>query len=195
MWELPFAPNSPGQPILTKPAQKAKKQLGVIYRHFHPADQGSIIQLYKSTVLPLLDYCSYVWAPYQTPYINMIEGFQKFAARLVTKQWNTSYNDLLAQLGWPLLSTRRKQQKQFLCHHILSGYSILPPSIFIPHPSTLRHSHHLPLYRPVTRSTAYSASFFPSVILLWNNLPLDTVLVTSQSAFKSQIKLNSSLIL
>lgn len=32
----------------------------------------------------------------------------KFAARLATKQWNTSYhynNDLLAQLGWPLLST------------------------------------------------------------------------------------------
>ena len=135
------------------------------------------------------------WICHWTPYINMIEGLQKFAARLATKQWNTSYNDLLAQLGWPLLSTRRKQQKQFLCHRILSGYSILPPSIFIPHPSTLRHSYHLPLYRPVTRSTAYSASFFPSVIPLWNNLPLDTVLATSLSGFKSQIKLNSSLIL
>ena len=30
---------------------KAKKQLSVIYRHFHPAGQGSIIQLYKSKVL------------------------------------------------------------------------------------------------------------------------------------------------
>ena len=114
---------------------KAKKQLGVIYRHFHPAGEGSIIQLYKSTVLPLLDYCSCVWDPYQTTYINMIEGVQKFAARLATKQWNTSYNDLLAQLGWPLLSTRRKQQKLFLCHRILSGYSIILPSSFTPHPS------------------------------------------------------------
>ena len=123
-------------------------------------------------VLPLLNYCSCVWDPYQTTYINMIEGVQKFTARLATKQWNTSY--LLVQLGWPLLSTRRKQQKLFLCHHILSGYSIIPPSSFTPHPSpTLRHSHHLPLYRPVTRSTAYSASFFPSVPL-WNNLPRDT---------------------
>ena len=167
----------------------------LIYRHFHPAGQGSIIQLYKSTVLPLLYYGSCVWDLYQITYINMIEGAEMFAARLATKQWNTSYNDHLAQLGWPLLSTQRKQQKQFLCHRILSGYSILPPSIFIPHPSTLRHSHHLPLYRPVTRSTAYSASFFPSVIPLWNNLPLDTVLATSQSGFKFQIKLNSNLIL
>ena len=93
---------------------KAKKQLSVIYHHFHPAGQGSIIQLYKSTVLPLLDYCSCVWDPDQTTYINMIEGVQKFAARLATKQWNTSYNNLLSQLGWPLLSTRRKQQKLFL---------------------------------------------------------------------------------
>ena len=136
-----------------------------------------------------MDYCSCVWDPYQTTYINMIEGVQKFAARLATKQWNTSYNDLLAQLGWPLLSTQRKQQKLFLCHRILSGYSIIPPSSFTPHPSpTLRHSHHLPLYRPVTRSTPTLPFFFPSVIPLWNNLPQDTVLATSHSAFKSKIQ-------
>ena len=172
----------------------------VAYRNGWDADAEAefspSLPLFKSTVLPLLDYCSCVWDPYQTTYINMIEGVQKFAARLATKQWNTSYNDLLAQLGWPLLSTRRKQQKLFLCHRILSGYSIIPPSSFTPHPSpTLRHSHHLPLYRPITRSTAYSASFFPSVIPLWNNLPRDTVLATSHSAFKSKIKLNSNFLL
>jgi len=37
--------------------------------------------------------------------------------------------------------------------------------------------------------------FFPSVISLWNNLPQDTVLATSHSAFKSKIKLNSNFLL
>ena len=115
----------------------------------------------------------------------------KFAARLATKQWIS-----FLSFAGPLLSTRPKQQKLFLFHCILSGYSIIPPSSFIPHLSTLRHSHHLPLYRPVTSSTAYSASFFPSVIPSWNNLLLNTVLATSHSAFKSsKIKLNSNLIL
>ena len=37
---------------------KAKKHLGFIYRQFHSAGRRTISQLYKSTVLPLLDYCS-----------------------------------------------------------------------------------------------------------------------------------------
>ena len=180
--------------ISFRPVARVSIKGVTLHCHFQPAGQGNIIQLYKSTVLPLLDYTIPVSGipTMQTTYMNMIERVQKFVARLATKQWNTSYhynNDLLAQLGWPLLSTWRKQQKLFLCHRILSGYSIIPPSSFIPHPSpTLQHSHHLPLYRPVTRSTAFS-----SVVPLWNSLSLDTVLATSHCAFKSKIKLNSNL--
>ena len=119
----------------------------------------------------------------------MIEEVQKFAARLATKQWNTSYNDLLAQLGWPLLSTRCKQQKLFLCHRILSGYSIIPPIQL--HTSSFSYSP--TLTPPTSLHTCHQIHCLlclfslSSVVLLWNNLPLDTVLATSHSAFKSKI--------
>ena len=66
------------------------------------------------------------------------------------------------------LGTRRNRQKLLLCNHIWRGYSILPPSFFIPHPFPhLRHNHPLPLYHPNCRSTAYLSSFSASVVPLW----------------------------
>jgi len=115
---------------------------------------------------------------------NVIYKHDRRGPTLATKEWNTSYNDLLAQLGWPLLSTRRNSR----CYSCATAF----PAIQL-HTSSFSYSPtltppDLPLYRPVTRSTAHSASFFyPSVTPLWNNLPLDTVLATSHSAFKSKI--------
>ena len=211
-----------------KACSKAKQQLGLIYRHFHPAGLSCIAQLYKSTVLPLLDYCSCVWDPHHSTLANKVEGVQKFAARIATRDWTGNYENLRSQLGWPPLSTRRVWQKLLLCRRILSGNSIIsaysnyenlrsqlgwPPlstrrvrqklllcrrilsgnSIisaysFSRHPAPeLRHSHQLPLYRPVTRSSAHLNSFFPSVVPLWNALPPDVVLCSSQSSFKCKL--------
>ena len=97
----------------------------------------------------------------------MIEGVQKFAARLATEQWNTSYNDLLSQLGWPLLSTQRKQQKLFLCHRILSSYSIIPPSSFTPHPSSTSDTHTTFLFTDLSPDPPPLPLFFPSVVPLF----------------------------
>ena len=47
---------------------KARKQLGFLYRNFYQADRKNIAYLYKSTVLPLLDYCNCVWDPYHATY-------------------------------------------------------------------------------------------------------------------------------
>ena len=48
--------------------KRARRQLGYtcIYHAFHRAGPATLTQLYKSTVLPLVDYCSSVWAPHHT---------------------------------------------------------------------------------------------------------------------------------
>ena len=46
---------------------RARKQLGVLHRHFHSANSGALLQFYKSLVLLTLDYRSSLWVP--TPFI------------------------------------------------------------------------------------------------------------------------------
>ena len=56
----------------------------------------------------------------------------------VGSAWQGTYSDLLARLHWPTLSIRR--QKAALCYRIINNHSIIPSSLFTPHPSPkLRH--------------------------------------------------------
>ena len=157
---------SPGHLTLRPYAAKLNGRLdcyiGTFILEVHP-----VSQLYKSLVLPILDYCSSLWDPNYAIHVNKLESFQKLAARFVSGRWNDNYDSLLNRLNWSELSTRRRKQKLLLCNRIVKGYSILPPSFFTPHPFPhLRHNHSLPLYHPPCRSTAHLSSF--SVIVLYH---------------------------
>ena len=95
---------------------KAKRQVGLLHRQFHNASPSCKDQLYKSLVLPILDYCSSLWDPNYAIHVSKLESVQKFAARFVTGRWSGSYDSLLSHLKWPKLSTRRKKQKLLLCN-------------------------------------------------------------------------------
>ena len=135
---------------------------------------------FMSLVLPTLDYCSSLWDPAYMVHISKLEAVQKLAAKIVTKKWNCDYESLLSNLHRPRLSLRRTKQKMALCFRILKGYSIIPPSIFAPHPTPhLRHNHSLPLYYPVCNSRSHLSSFAVSSVPVWNCLPNDVVEVQS----------------
>ena len=69
---------------------KAKRQVGLLHRHFHNASPPCKEQLYKSLVLPTLDYCSSLWDPKYATHVNKLESVQKFAARFVTSDGLTT---------------------------------------------------------------------------------------------------------
>ena len=151
----------------------AKHRVGFLYRQFHLTGIPCLYQLYKSLVLPSLDYCSSVWDPSSALYTDKLESVQDFATKVITKQWNTPYNDCLRLLNLPRLSTHHMRQKLSLCYRIVTGQSIIPPRFFTPHPCPhLRYNHHLPLYYPSFRTSAHKSSFSVSVIPLWKLSPL-----------------------
>ena len=166
--------------------KRARRQLGYIYCTFHHAGPATLSQLYKSTVLPLVYYCSSVWAPHHKKYIEEVESVQKFATRIVMKSWNDSYSSLISQLNWPTFEQRRNCQKLVLCYKIVKNLSCIPSSNFVsyPHPS-LRHSHNLCLLSPLTRSNSHKFSFFVSVVPLWNSLISPVVNASSLISFKN----------
>jgi len=64
---------------------KARSQLGLLYRQFSLASPSALSHLYKTLVLPTLDYCSSLWDPLYEVHSNRLEGVQRLAAKIVTE--------------------------------------------------------------------------------------------------------------
>ena len=86
------------------------------------------------TVLPKLDYCCAVWDPHQVTYRSQLENIQKFAGRIITKNWSSEYPSLCVSLNLKSLSAQKQIQKLKLCYKILTNNSCLPSDHFTPHP-------------------------------------------------------------
>ena len=65
-------------------AAKARKSIGVIYHNFYRhSSPATLLQLYKSIVLPQLTYCSSVWAPSSSSgSMCKLESVQHFALKV-----------------------------------------------------------------------------------------------------------------
>ena len=169
--------------------KSAKLKLGLLYRNFHQADQRTLSHLYKTLVIPKLDYYSSVWDPYNASLTNSLESVQSFAAKLCTKRWSASSHELTQSLNWPPLHTRRSRQKTQLCRRIIKNESIIPPSSYY-HPvthSNPRIHHSFSVTVPFARTTSFQCSFFVSSCVLWNSLPNDLVTLTTARAFKAAL--------
>ena len=166
----------------------ARKRLGLLYRTFSQCDKQSLSQLYKSLILPKLDYCCGVWDPSTSVRRNKLESTNKFAAKICTKCWSSP--SPLSHLGWSDLATRRKIQKVLLCRRILRNQSIILPSTYFSSPpvsntrsSTLKHAASIPF----ARTKSFQSSFFVSVCHLWNSLPFNITLLSCNRLFKLSV--------
>ena len=65
-----------------------------------------IMRLYKSLVLPRLEYCIQAWSPYHKD-IEALERVQKRATDMVYGFGNFNYKDRLSLLELPSLEERR----------------------------------------------------------------------------------------
>ena len=171
---------------------KARQQLGVIHRNFNQADSTTLLNLYRTLVLPTLDYCSSVWDPQSTGLIKKLESVQRFAARNITKQWSFKVrhsNHPVHTLNLCPLQERRLRQKVLVCARILKGHSIIPSTYYTPLPNPRLCLHHpCPLVTPFARTAPHQSSFFVHSTRLWNSLPCHVVSASSSYSFKNGIK-------
>ena len=140
---------------------RSKKLLRFIYRAFGVASKSCLNQLYKSLVLPVLDYSSAVWDPPHKIHQEVLEGVQSFTAKIVSHRWNVDSDQLKLSLLWPSLSTRRLVQKLCVCHSIVSGSSLIPANTFTTQSNRvrcLRDSN--VLFKPYVRTLHHRSSFF-----------------------------------
>jgi len=97
--------------------KKANRILGMIKRNFTDRSQSTLTPLYKSLVRPHMEYCCSVWNPHFRKDIELIEGVQRRATKLVKDVEHLHYNDRLEHLGLMCLRTRRIRSDLIHNHH------------------------------------------------------------------------------
>ena len=139
-------------------------------------------------VRPILDYACTVWSPYTQVNTQKLEMVQRRAARFIVNNYShlASVTEMLNRLNLPSLSSRRDNMKLItLCKLINHHISIPNNGLTLLHTSTRGHPYQYS--RSFSRLDCHLHSFFPSVIKLWYNLPLNTVEATSLESFKQLI--------
>ena len=156
-------------------SNKARKQVGILYRKFSPHTQPStMLSLYKAFVRPILEYAAIAWSPYLVGEINHIEKVQKFALRVCLKRWDryATYEELCDAGDLQTLSARRNIAR--LCHifKTINGKTDFSMEQF----TTMRCTHNSrnireSLLQPLNcKTNLYKHSFIPRTIEMWNAL-------------------------
>ena len=103
--------------------------------------------------------------PYTLKDKRNLEQVQKFACRMVSKHWDSGYEDLLELVGLPPLENRRIYLKLCLLYKITHGLCHFPTGIFTPR--QISHNFRMnsfQLYQPFVRTNAFQFSFVPHTI-------------------------------
>ena len=104
-------------------SSKATKTLGFLRRNLAFAPRHTKEVAYKTLVRPKLEYAAPIWHPYHETQIGQVEKVQRTAARWTCRRWRntSSVGDMLDDLEWPSLETRREQSSLTFFYKIHSG--------------------------------------------------------------------------
>jgi hypothetical protein len=155
---------------------RANGVVGAMRRAFDFMDIGIFRKLYKALVRPHLEYSSCVWSPRLKKDIEVIEGVQRRATKLVPEVKDKEYPERLKILDIATLAYRRKRADMIQVFKSLKGLEDFDPSIFFTRSTYLAtRGHEFKLYKSDVKH-AYRKHFFSQRIIdSWNGLPQEVV--------------------
>ena len=169
-------------------SSKASRSLGLIKRNLWNCPRKVRETAYTSIVRPKLEYASASWDPHHKKDISTLERVQRKAARFCLQNFNktASVTDMLSDLKWDTLETRRKKNRLTLMYKLSHNLvDITTENHLIPNSEKRTHNSHAFKYRmPKVSKDVFKFSFFPRSITEWNLLPADLVNCKSLSNFK-----------
>ena len=180
---------------------KANRTLGMIRIAFNCLNKSMFLNLYKGLVRPLLEYCVQVWSPYKKKYIDLLEGVQRRATRLVPelrkliydkrlKQWRRlSYEERLSELSLPKLEVRRIRGDMIETFKVITGKEdVKAEKLFkMAKVRGARNNTHCKKIESKSNKLGVRRNFFSQrVIRKWNSLTNEEVTAKKTSDFKAR---------
>ena len=109
---------------------RANRMLGMIRVSFACLNKRMFLNLYMALVRPLLEYCVQVWSPHLRKHINLIEGVQRRATRMVPELRELTYEERLKQLKLTTLEQRRVRGDMIETYKIITRKEKVNPGFF-----------------------------------------------------------------
>ena len=119
--------------------KKVSKMLGIFSRARPSLTIESANRLFKSMILPILDYCGAVFHGCSKGNEEGLECLQKRGGRIVLNTAHLSTNQMVTSLGWDTLTRRRENHIVKLVEKCLKGTA---PSYFSNYFQLKRHDIH-----------------------------------------------------
>ena len=156
----------------------------------------SLMTLYNSFILPIFDYCDYIW-------INCTKGQELLLEKLHLDALRTicgavrgvSHSKIYKETGFSTLRDRREMHQMCVFHKIFHNKApqylshLLPLNLSDSSNYNTRSSNILQL--PLCRTEFYKRSFLPSAVAEWNMLDENLRCTESMSQFKQYYNLKN----
>ena len=173
---------------IMKIVNKANRMVGMIKIGFTYLDKDMFMNLYPVLVRPLIEYCVQVWSPHKQKHIDLLEGFQRRATKVVPGLRNMTYDERLKELGLLRLEDRRIRGNMIETYKIISGKEDINSGLFFKmapvrgDPETVRN---LKIYKERFMSNKRKFVFSQRVVDKWNSLSNEEVNAAKTSGFKA----------
>ena len=165
---------------ITGKCSKARKLCGYIFRTFRSRDVAPMMKIFKSIVLPVIEYCCVIWNPSQLYNIRKIESVQRDFTSRIHGLDQMSYWERLVHLKIYSLERRRERYIILYAFKIIAG---LVPNPGITWHFSLRRGVLIDIPFISQKSSGFAQSlkfnsFFCKTARLFNCLPIDVRALT-----------------
>ena len=174
---------------ITEAIKKGRQFLGWILRSFASRDTEVILFLYKTYVLPRLEYASLLWSPYQQKNKIKIEAIQRKATAKIDELKNYNYHQRLRKLK--LFSLQRRRERFTAIYMYKLSMGLVPNNLNLNFYTTRRGELKCHAPRLNAQNTHHSTvrhNYFTSTgPSLFNQLPAKLKDANTLDIFKCQL--------
>jgi len=172
-------------------AAGAFKLIGLLSRHLPRLDNRSFRTIYKSLILPRIEYANMAWLPWLQNDVDLLERVQHRATKQLSKVPYLDYTDRCKQISILPLVERRRRGALIETYKLMTGkVGVSWDNFFELNNRRDTKGHIYKLIKPFCRLDIRMNFFSPVVVNDWNALSKDVVISTSTNQFKNKLDKN-----
>ena len=161
----------------------------ILFKAFSRPSSQIFSKLYKTYVLPILEFASVIWSPWLIRDKDNLEKVQRRLTKKVTGFKRLSYRNRLDRLNFQKLEFRRRRNDLIWSHKLIHDNTNICEKLFKFNKNKQLRGHKLKLNKDKFRISCREYFFSNRVCEDWNRLPEEIVDTASKEVFKNKLDL------